>query len=193
MFVTRTRLVGCSVPLQQARHGWPGHAAALGGSGQRRRGPGDAGRRRRAKTVLRNLLAETRKLTSGSLGVNFLIPFLDRSCVEVAAAGARLVEFFYGARDPELVDLVQLGGALACWQVGSRDEAIAAVDAGCDLIVAQGREAGGHVRGQTRLLALLEQARHRRAGRRRWGSVLARPWPRRSGPARTPSGDADGA
>ena len=51
------------------------------------------------------------------------------------------------------------GGALAGWQVGSTDEARAAADAGCDLVVAQGVEAGGHVRGTTGLLALLEEVR----------------------------------
>jgi nitronate monooxygenase len=55
------------------------------------------------------------------------------------------------------VDLVHAGGALACWQVGSVKEAGAAVDAGCDLLVAQGTEAGGHVRGQVCLLPLLAQ------------------------------------
>src|SRR5204863_9454556 len=43
------------------------------------------------------------------------------------------------------------------WQVGSVDEARAAVDAGCDFIVAQGVEAGGHVRGQIGLLPLLDR------------------------------------
>jgi len=33
------------------------------------------------------------------------------------------------------------------WQVGSVAEAKEAVDAGCDLIIAQGLEAGGHLRG----------------------------------------------
>jgi NAD(P)H-dependent flavin oxidoreductase YrpB (nitropropane dioxygenase family) len=41
--------------------------------------------------------------------------------------------------------------------VGSRDEAVAAADAGCDFIVAQGIEAGGHVRGRIGLLALLAE------------------------------------
>ena len=39
------------------------------------------------------------------------------------------------------------GGALAGWQVGSAQEALASQDAGCDYVVAQGIEAGGHVRG----------------------------------------------
>ena len=48
-------------------------------------------------------------------------------------------------------------GALADWQVGSADEAKAAVQAGCDFVVAQGTEAGGHIRGTTGLLALLDE------------------------------------
>jgi electron transfer flavoprotein beta subunit len=39
----------------------------------------------------------------------------------------------------------------------SRAEAVAAVAAGCDFIVAQGIEAGGHVRGQIGLLPLLAE------------------------------------
>ena len=43
------------------------------------------------------------------------------------------------------------GGALCSWQVGSVEEAVAAERAGCDFVVAQGRETGGHVRGAMRL------------------------------------------
>jgi nitronate monooxygenase len=68
-----------------------------------------------------------------------------------------VVEFFYGDPDPAHVRTVHAGKALAAWQVGSRDEAQAAVDAGCDFIVAQGVEAGGHVRGCIGLLPLLDE------------------------------------
>jgi nitronate monooxygenase len=66
-----------------------------------------------------------------------------------------VVEFFYGEPDAALVDAVHAGGALAFWQVGSVEEAVAAARAGCDAVVAQGTEAGGHVRGTTGLLPLL--------------------------------------
>jgi NAD(P)H-dependent flavin oxidoreductase YrpB (nitropropane dioxygenase family) len=46
---------------------------------------------------------------------------------------------------------------LASWQVGSREEAVAAAAAGCDFIIAQCIEAGGHVRGRIGLLALLDE------------------------------------
>src|SRR5205807_2215219 len=48
-------------------------------------------------------------------------------------------------------------GALASWQVGSLREALAARDAGCDFIIAQGIEAGGHIRGKIGVLALLSE------------------------------------
>ena len=97
------------------------------------------------------------ELPAATIGVNFLVPFLhDRNVVSVAAARMPLVDFFGGEPDPELVALVHAEGSLAEWQVGSAEEARAAVAAGCDLIVAQGVEAGGHVRGTLGLLALLD-------------------------------------
>jgi len=93
------------------------------------------------------------------VGVNFLIPFLDRLAVEDASARSSYVEFFWGSPDAGLVASVHHGGALAGWQVGSTQEARAAAEAGCDVIVAQGIEAGGHVRGTVGLLALVEEVR----------------------------------
>jgi NAD(P)H-dependent flavin oxidoreductase YrpB (nitropropane dioxygenase family) len=90
------------------------------------------------------------------VGFNVLMPFLDPAVVEAAASRVRVVEFFYGDPAPTWVGRVHDGGALAAWQVGSVAEAKAAVDAGCDFIIAQGAEAGGHVRGQVSLLPLLD-------------------------------------
>jgi nitronate monooxygenase len=97
--------------------------------------------------------------SGATVGVNFLVPFLDRSTLEEAAQRSPFVEFFWGAPDAELVDRVHRGGARAGWQVGSVTEARAARDAGCDVIIAQGVEAGGHVRGTTGLLPLLDEVR----------------------------------
>ena len=95
------------------------------------------------------MLDRLRHLTSRPFGVNFLFEpgnEIDRTCFELAAKAARVVEFFYGKPDPELVRIVHEHGSLACWQTGSYDEAVAGADAGCDVIVVQGIEAGGHVR-----------------------------------------------
>lgn len=157
MLQTRfTELVGCSVPIQQAAMGGvatPELAGAVAEAG----GLGMVAGVMVPAPVLEQMLDGLRAQTSGAFGVNFLIPFLDRFAAAVAASRARVVEFFYGDPDSSLVDLVHQGGALACWQVGSRQEAIEAADAGCDLIVAQGSEAGGHVRGHVALLPLLEE------------------------------------
>jgi NAD(P)H-dependent flavin oxidoreductase YrpB (nitropropane dioxygenase family) len=152
-----TDLVGCSVPLQLAgmpEISTPALAAAVANAG----GLGMIGApllspdEMAARTAE---LAERTAGTSGAFGVNFLMPFLDRDCVAVAARTARVVEFFYGEPECALVDIVHAGGALASWQIGSLDEARAAVAAGCDVIVAQGTEAGGHVRGRIGVLPLL--------------------------------------
>jgi NAD(P)H-dependent flavin oxidoreductase YrpB (nitropropane dioxygenase family) len=84
-------------------------------------------------------------------------PALAAECVAAAASSARVVDFFWGEPDPALVQIVHDAGALASWQVGSREEAVAAAAAGCDFIIAQCIAAGGHVRGRIGLLTLLDE------------------------------------
>jgi nitronate monooxygenase len=149
-------VLGCSVPIQQAGMGGfstPRLAAAVADADA----VGMVGAAAVPAEALARLLDVLRRETDGVFGVNFLIPFLDDECIEVAASKAPLVEFFYGDPDPSLVRAVHAGGALAGWQVGSLQEALAATDAGCDLIVAQGVEAGGHVRGRVGLATLLSE------------------------------------
>jgi nitronate monooxygenase len=115
---------------------------------------------------LSNRLDRLGALTDKPFGVNFIVaplflngsstrPPLDLKCIEIAARAAKVVEFFYGEPERRLVEMVHAGGALACWQVGSREEAIAAAEAGCDFVIAQGVEAGGHVRGTSPVMTLL--------------------------------------
>jgi NAD(P)H-dependent flavin oxidoreductase YrpB (nitropropane dioxygenase family) len=160
MLSTRfTQLVGCTVPIQQAGLGSfanPQLAAAVASAGGLGMVYVDGTPPRVAK-----LLDTARRLTTGAIGANVIVRFIDPSLlhasVEAAAARAKVVEFFYSDPDPVLIELAHAQGALACWQVGSRTEGVAAVEAGCDFIVAQGIEAGGHVRGRIGLLALLSE------------------------------------
>lgn len=152
-----TELFGCEVPLQQAGMGGVATVelaravAAAGGMGML----GLAGPH--APDVIDRLTAPGDGVERGAVGVNFLHPFLDRDVLTRAAASVPLVELFYGDPDPGIVDAIHAGGARAGWQVGRVDEARAAVDAGCDVVVVQGVEAGGHVRGELPLLPLLGQ------------------------------------
>ncbi len=156
MLTTRfTELLGCSVPIQLAGMGGVSTvplAAAVAEAGA----VGMVAAPVPTPGAVAALLDEAAGLTSGVVGVNFLVPFFDPACLEEVGL-ARLVELFYGEPDAAVVSRIRASGARAAWQVGSRDEAVAAVDAGCDLVIAQGVEAGGHVRGRLPLMALLEQ------------------------------------
>ncbi|OLC30842.1 MAG: hypothetical protein AUH31_03940 [Armatimonadetes bacterium 13_1_40CM_64_14] len=154
-----TELVGCSIPIQQAGMGGlanPQLAAAVASAGAQ----GMVSVAGLPTDLLAGILDNLRKETSGVFGCNFLIPFVGeehREAVAVAASRSRVIDFFWGEPDSSLVQIVHSGGALACWQVGSKTEAVKAAEAGCDLIVAQGIEAGGHIRGRIGLLALLSE------------------------------------
>ncbi len=96
-------------------------------------------------------LAAARGLTGRRIAVNLLLPFLRPGDVE-AAAGADAIVTFWG--QPRRL-------AANAWihQCGSVEEAQAAAAAGADAVIVQGVEAGGHVRGTTPLLELLERVR----------------------------------
>jgi NAD(P)H-dependent flavin oxidoreductase YrpB (nitropropane dioxygenase family) len=149
-----TDLVGCRLPLQLASLGGPIGTPALAAAVAEAGGLGMIPNPSSAGEVER-LVEEARALTTRPLGVGFLIPFVVGEAVGAAATLADVVEFFYGDPDPDLVGLARGRGALVGWQVGSAEEAEAAVRAGCDFVVAQGVEAGGHVRGREPLDALL--------------------------------------
>ena len=100
---------------------------------------------------LRGEIAAARRLTDKPLAVNLLLPFARRAHFE-AASEADVVVTFWGSpkrRTPKI------------WihQCGSVEEALAARAAGADAVIAQGVEAGGHVRGTVPALELLARVR----------------------------------
>lgn len=156
-----TRLVGCSVPIQQAGFGSSLNvplAAAVGRAG----GLGNLGGTLGDAAVLAAACDEYEALTEAPVAVNFVEPFFDREAqmdsLALAAERCALVEFFYGEPDPALVEAIHAGGALAGWQVGSVEEARRAEAVGVDIVTLQGIEAGGHVRATQGLWAMLAEA-----------------------------------
>jgi nitronate monooxygenase len=95
--------------------------------------------------------------TSRPFGANFVLgfPFDDRLGI-VLDHGVRMVSFFWGDASAYL-PRVKAAGAVSIQVVGSVDDANRAADAGFDVLVAQGREAGGHVRGNLSTMALVPQ------------------------------------
>lgn len=153
MLETRfTALVGCRVPIQLAGMGGVSVAAlvaAVSGAG----GLGMLG----AAVESQPARLDTLDAMGCDLrGANFLGPFLNSQEFEATIGRVRLAELFWLEPDAVLVEEIHRAGALASWQVGSVDEARAAADAGCDVVVAQGVESGGHVRGTVALLPLLD-------------------------------------
>jgi nitronate monooxygenase len=103
-----------------------------------------------AAAIERELRA-ARALTDRPLAVNLLLPFARRDWFEAAWAADVVVTFWGKPR--------RRTPAVWIHQCGSVAEASAAYGAGADAAILQGVEAGGHVRGTTRSLELLEQAR----------------------------------
>ena len=97
--------------------------------------------------------------TSAPCGVGFFAFDLPArpADLEAAAGAVRVIDVFWGPPQRAVVDRVHAGGALVLWQVGTRDDTRAAADAGCDAVVVQGVEAGGHVCATTPLLQLLDE------------------------------------
>lgn len=161
MLATRfTDLVGCTMPIQQSPMGTFASAplaSAVANAG----GLGMVTVTDYPPGIVASRIEDALERTPGPIGANFFIavanPDMLRPGVEEAARHAQLVDFFNGEPDPELVKIVHAAGKLAEWQVGSVEEAKAAEAAGCDIIVAQGFEAGGHVRGREAMLTLLDQ------------------------------------
>lgn len=106
-------------------------------------------------------IAAVRARTARPFGVN-LIPAATRpdrleaelrACI---AAEVHAVTLFWDL-SVETVKRLRGAGVLVACQVGSLSEARAAEDAGADILIAQGLEAGGHVRGGLPLKALLAE------------------------------------
>jgi NAD(P)H-dependent flavin oxidoreductase YrpB (nitropropane dioxygenase family) len=96
-------------------------------------------------------IRQVRERTELPVAANVLLP-LSRRAHWQAASHADLVVTFWGC--PR-----RIGSKPWVHQCGSVEEALAAQRAGADGVIVQGVEAGGHVRGTTPALALLEQAR----------------------------------
>lgn len=105
--------------------------------------------------TVRNTIRKTRDLTDRPFGVNLVLDFPQEerlaACLDESV---RVVSTFWGDPAPYR-SAIRDSGAVHLHTVGSAAEAKRAADAGVDVIVAQGWEAGGHVVGQVSTLALV--------------------------------------
>lgn len=105
--------------------------------------------------VCRKKIEQTQKATRAPFGINLVLAWDQRERLDACLdAGVRVISLFWGDAGPYICR-AQESGAKVMVTVGSAEEARRAADDGADVIVCQGFEAGGHVRGRTGTVALI--------------------------------------
>jgi nitronate monooxygenase len=149
------RRLGIAAPVLSVGFGAgapPELAAAVSNAG----GLGVVGLTGASEEQARAIVAETRALTDRPFGANLI---LDSEPPDPAVgvcidAGVPVLVLFWDDPAP-YVEPAHAAGAAVFVQVGSVDEAVRAAEAGVDAVIAQGVEAGGHVRGTVALSVLV--------------------------------------
>lgn len=104
-------------------------------------------------------VTKLREKTSLGFGVNLIPSATDRVLLREQIAQCLALEVkslvLFWDIDKPLIQHLKQEGVQVIHQVGSVRDAEAALAAGVDILIAQGSEAGGHVRGQTSTLSLL--------------------------------------
>jgi nitronate monooxygenase len=102
-------------------------------------------------SYLRRQIQRLRSLTTKPFGVNVVLAVMEEGQIETCLdEGVPLLVLFWGDAKPYVEEARRRGTKVAL-QVGSVEEAVAAAQAGVHAIIAQGVEAGGHVKGTTSL------------------------------------------
>jgi NAD(P)H-dependent flavin oxidoreductase YrpB (nitropropane dioxygenase family) len=147
--------LGIAIPIVQAPMGGgvvgPKLAAAVCNAG----GLGTLPLWRANDEALRKQIRATRDLTDKPFAVNLNLEFpQEERLAACLQEGVKVISFFW--REPSaLVARAKAGGAIVMHTVSTALEAEAALRGGVDIVVAQGWEAGGHVRGTVATMALV--------------------------------------
>ena len=149
-----TGLAGIDLPIVQAGIGEaavPALAAAVSNAG----GLGMLGLAGASPDDARKAVRATRALTDRPFGANMVLHWPPDEVVPVLIKeGVQIFSFNWGDFS-RFIEPVRRAGGIILFSVGSVEEARLGADLGVDAIVAQGWEAGGHVRGTTSTMALI--------------------------------------
>jgi nitronate monooxygenase len=146
--------LGIEVPIIQAPMGGvvgPALAAAVSNAG----GLGTLALWGADIQALRQQVRETRALTAKPFAVNLNLEFPQEERLDACLQeGVPVISFFW--REPSaLVARAKSAGAVVLHTVSTAAEARHAVECGVDVVIAQGWEAGGHVRGKVATMPLI--------------------------------------
>jgi NAD(P)H-dependent flavin oxidoreductase YrpB (nitropropane dioxygenase family) len=107
--------------------------------------------------VFRQEIRRVRALTAKPFGVNLVLHFPVEDQVAICLdERVPVLSFFWGDPTP-YVERAHAAGVKVFHQVGSVADARRAAEAGVDVVIAQGGEAGGHVAGEISTVALVPQ------------------------------------
>jgi len=140
-----TEAYGLSTPIAQAGMAFVGMSPHLAVAVSRAGALGALGVGIMPVPAMNATVAAIRAETPKPFHVNLITPFATPGHVEaLCASGVAVVSFHWGHPPRDWVDRLHTAGVRVFAQVGSVDDALRAVDDGVDVVVAQGREAGGH-------------------------------------------------
>ncbi|HEX9548323.1 MAG TPA: nitronate monooxygenase [Acidimicrobiales bacterium] len=146
--------IGIEHPILSAGFG-PGAAPDVVAAVSNAGGCGVLGASGFSVAYLRELIRRVRALTSKPFGVNLVLEDIEPGPIEACLEERiPLLVLFWGDPAPHVVPAHAHGVKVAI-QVGSAAEAREAARSGVDFVIAQGVEAGGHVRGTTALSVLV--------------------------------------
>jgi nitronate monooxygenase len=153
-------LLGCDYPIVLAGMGGVARSE-LALAVTRAGGFGILGMVRESPELIRREVEALRRGTSKPFGVNIIpaateLDLLEeqvKTCIELRVS---VMALFWDLRS-DLLQRFRDCGIVVVSQVGSAEEGRAAQDAGAQALIAQGVEAGGHVRGTTPLRTLLSE------------------------------------
>jgi NAD(P)H-dependent flavin oxidoreductase YrpB (nitropropane dioxygenase family) len=147
--------LGIEVPIILAPMGGSAYGKELAAAVSNAGGLGQLHLWRADIETLRNQIREMRSLTDKPFAVNLNMEFpQEERLAACLAEGMPVISFFWRAPGA-LVKQAKAGGAVVMSTVGTAKDAQAAVRSGVDIVVAQGWEAGGHVRGTVATMALV--------------------------------------
>jgi nitronate monooxygenase len=155
-----TDLLGCELPIVLAGMGGVARSELVGAVSAAG-GFGFLGMVRESATLITREVEAVRGMGYRKFGVNIIPAATERALLErqietIIALHVPAVALFWDI-DTRVVARFRDAGITVVYQVGSVDEAIAAERAGANMIIAQGVEAGGHVRGTRPLRELLPE------------------------------------
>ena len=147
--------LGIEVPIFNAPTGGATAGAELAAAVANAGGFGMLGLTALPPPFVRELVRRTRALTRRPFGANVILVQLQGGEIDVLFDEQVAVLSTHWGNPGPLVRDAHRRGVKVIPQVGSVEEAVACAEAGVDAIVAQGVEAGGHVRGTVSLAVLV--------------------------------------